>query len=87
MFYETKTLELNNQYVNDQKINIEVIYEYIPPEQGYRGEHEPAQITIIDIIALSTGNSVLDIMDLVEHELIQQEVKNYETANSYPFTL
>jgi hypothetical protein len=68
-------------------MNIEVIYEYIPPEQGYRGEHEPAQITIIDIISLSTGWSVLDIMDLVEHELITQEVRTYETTNSYPFAL
>ena len=80
MPYQTRTLELNNQYVNNQKINIEVIYEYTD-------DREMPFLDIIDIIQLSTGWSVIDIMDPEEFKLVKKEVKDYETANSYPFAL
>ena len=76
MPYQTKTLELQAQWVNDQKINIEVIYEYTP-------DREMPFLDIIDIIQLSTGHSVLDIMDLTEYELIKKEVQDYESSFSH----
>ena len=80
MPYETRTLELNNQYVDDQKMNIEVIYEYTPdPEMPF--------LDIVDIIQLSTGHSVIDIMDPEEFKIVKNEVKNYESAFSHHRTL
>ena len=73
MPYQIKTLELNNQYVNNQKMNIEVIYEYTD-------DREMPFLDIVDILQLSTGWSVIDVASPTEFELIKQEVEKYESS-------